>query len=144
MSRRLQPGTEELVAEEDVALHAIPGSDAPFIVPIRARAYARSGERLTIEWTSEGHPPLSHVTVAVTESLVIGLFEHRPPLTGPDAVGDPDRCGSTRVEVGELPAGLPALDRHSGEYLREGNDHPRPLRSSPSSTHPTVPTHRAT
>lgn len=28
------------------------------------------------------------------------------------------------VEVGDLPAGLPVLDRYSGEYLAEGNDHP--------------------
>lgn len=74
--------TEELVEEEEVDRHAIPGSASPFIIPARARAYARSGERLTIEWTSEGNPPLSHVTVTVTESLVIGLFEHQPPLAG--------------------------------------------------------------
>jgi hypothetical protein len=104
-------------------------SASPFIVPVRARAYACSGERLTIEWSSKSgleRNPLSHVTVAVTESLVIGLFEHRPPLTGPDAIGDP-MIGAARhvvVEVGDLPAGLPVLDRYSGEYLREGNDHP--------------------
>jgi hypothetical protein len=116
---------EELVEEEEVDRHAIPGSASPFIVPVRARAYARSGERLTIEWTSEGHPPLSHVTVAVTESLVVGLFEHRPPLTDPDAAGYPmiARGRHVVVEVGDLPADLPVLDRYSGEYLPEGNDH---------------------
>ncbi len=118
--------TGELVEEEEVDRHAIPGSASPFIVPVRARAYARSGERLTIEWTSEGNPPLSHVTVAVTESLVIGLFEHQPPLTGADAAGHPmiARGRHVVVEVGDLPAGLPVLDRYSGEYLPEGNDHP--------------------
>ena len=118
--------TEELVEEEDVDRHAIPGSASPFIVPVRARAYARSGERLTIEWTSEGTPPLSHVTVAVTESLAIGLFEHQPPLTGADAAGHPmiARGRHVVVEVGDVPAALPVLDRYSGEYLPEGNDHP--------------------
>jgi hypothetical protein len=120
---------EELVAEEEVELHAIPGSASPFIVPARARAYARSGERLTIEWTSEGSPPLAHVTVAVTESLVIGLFEHQPPLTGADAAGHPmiARARHVVVEIDDLPdlpARFPVLDRYSGEYLPEGNDHP--------------------
>jgi hypothetical protein len=117
---------EELVQEEEVDLHAIPGSASPFIVPVQARAYARSGERLTIEWTSEGRPPLSHVTVAVTESLVIGLFEHQPALTGPDAGGYPmiARGRHVVVEIGDLPAGMPVLDRYSGEYLPEGNEHP--------------------
>jgi hypothetical protein len=117
---------DERVHEEEVDLHAIPGSTSPFIVPVRARAYVRNGARLTIEWTSEGRPPLSHVTVAVTESLVIGLFEHRPPLTGPDAAGYPMIAVSRHVvvEVGDIPVGLPVLDRYSGEYLSEGNDHP--------------------
>jgi hypothetical protein len=48
--------TEELVAEEELDVHAMPGSAAPYIVPVRARAYARSGERLTIEWTSGSDP----------------------------------------------------------------------------------------
>ena len=82
--------TGELVAEEEVALHAIPGSAAPYIVPIRARAYARSGERLTVEWTTSGSYELAYVTVAVTDFLTIGLFERRPPLTGPNVEGDPD------------------------------------------------------
>lgn len=118
--------TQELLDEEEVDLHAIPGSATPFIVPVRARAFARSGERLTVEWTSEGRPPLSHVTVAVTDSLVIGLFEHRPPLTGPEAAGYPmiARSRHVAVEVGGLPAGLRVLDRYSGEYLPEGKDHP--------------------
>jgi hypothetical protein len=121
--------TEEIVAEEDVDRHAVPGSASPFIVPVRARAYARSGKRLTIEWTSEGHPPLSHVTVMVTESLVIGLFEHQPPLTGAAAAGHPmiARGRHAVVEVDDLPdlpARFPVLDRYSGEYLPEGNDHP--------------------
>ena len=59
--------TEELVEEEEVDRHAIPGSASPFIVPVRARAHARG----------------RHVV----------------------------------VEVGDLPAGLPVLDRYSGEYL---------------------------
>jgi hypothetical protein len=89
--------TEDLVEEEEVDLHAIPGSASPFIVPVPARAHARSGARLTIEWTSEGHPPLSHVSVEVTDSLVVGLFEHRRPLTGADAGRLPDdRGGSAR------------------------------------------------
>lgn len=115
--------TQERLDEEDVDLHAIPGAASPFIVPVPARAYARSGERLTIEWTSEGHPPLSHVTVAVTESLVIGLFEHRPPLTA--AAGYPmiARGRHVVVEIGDMPAGLPVLDQYSGEYLPEGNEH---------------------
>jgi hypothetical protein len=121
--------TEEIVAEEEVDRHAIPGSASPFILPMRARAYARSGERVTIEWISEGDPPLSHVTVAVTESLVIGLFEHQPPLTGADAAGHPmvARGRHVVVEVDDLPAlpaRFPVLDRYSGEYLPAGNDHP--------------------
>lgn len=116
---------EKRVQEEEVDLHAIPGSASPFIVPVRALAYARSEERLTIEWSS-GSAPLAHVTVAVTESVGIGLFEHRPPLTGPDATGDPivRERRHVVVEVGELPDSLPVLDRYSGEYLPEGNDHP--------------------
>jgi len=121
--------TREIVAEEEVGLHAIPGSASPFIVPARATAYARNGRRLTIEWTSEGNPPLSHVTVAVTESLVIGLFEHQPPLTGADAAGHPMIARGRHVvievdDLPELPARFPVLDRYSGEYLPEGNDHP--------------------
>jgi hypothetical protein len=74
------------------------------------------------------------VTVAVTESLVIGLFEHRPPLTGLDAAGYPmiARGRHVVVEVGDLPAGLPVLDRYSGEYLPEGNDHPEAAPLKPS------------
>jgi hypothetical protein len=66
------------------------------------------------------------VTVAVTESLVIGLFEHQPPLTGADAAGHPMvACGRhVVVEVDDPPARFPVLDRYSGEYLPEGNDHP--------------------
>jgi hypothetical protein len=66
------------------------------------------------------------VTVALTESLTIGLFEHRPPLTGPDATGDPMIAHGRHVvvDVGDVPAGSPVLDRYSGEYLPEGNDHP--------------------
>jgi hypothetical protein len=121
--------TRELVEEEEVDRHAIPGSASPFIVPARATAYARNGTRLTIEWTSEGNPPLSHVTVAVTESLVIGLFEHQPPLTGADAAGHPmiARGRHVVVEINDLPnlpARFPVLDQYSGEYLPEGNDHP--------------------
>ena len=125
--------TEELVEEEEVDRHAIPGSASPFIVPVRARAYTRRGERLTIEWTSEGNPPLSHVTVAVTESLVIGLFERRPPLTGADAAGHPmiARGRHVVIEVDDIPAGLPVLDRYSGEYLPEGNDHPETIAIKP-------------
>jgi hypothetical protein len=117
--------TDELIAEEELDVHAVPGSAAPYIVPVRARAYARSGERLTIEWTS-GSEPLAHVTVAVTESLTIGLFEHRSPLTGPDATGEPliRKSRHVVVDVGDLPAGLPVLDRYAGEYLPEGRDHP--------------------
>ncbi len=124
--------TEELVEEEDVDLHAIPGSASPFIVPARARAYARSGERLAIEWTSEGNPPLSHVTVALTESLVIGLFEHRSPLTGANAAGYPMIAQGRHVviELGDVPA-LPVLGRYSGEYLPEGNDHPETVAIKP-------------
>jgi hypothetical protein len=125
--------TEELVEEEEVDRHAIPGSASPFVVPVRGRAYARSGERLTIEWTSEGNPPLSHVTVAVTESLVIGVFEHRSPLSGAAASGYPmiARGRHVVVEIGDLPAGLPVLDRYSGEYLPEGNDHPESVPIKP-------------
>ena len=118
--------TEELVAEEEVALHAIPGSAAPYIVPIRARAYARSGQRVTVEWTTSGHYELAHVTVAVTDFLTIGLFEHRPPLTGPNVTGDPMIRKSRHVvlDLGDVPPGLPVLDRYSGERVPEGDDHP--------------------
>ena len=118
--------TEELVAEEEVALHAIPGSAAPYIVPIRVRAYSRSGERLTVEWTTSGHYELAHVTVAVTDSLTIGLFEHRPPLTGPNVTGDPMIRKSRHVvlDLGDVPPGLPVLDRYSGERVPEGKNHP--------------------
>jgi hypothetical protein len=117
--------TEELVAEEEVDLHAMPGSAAPYIVPVRACAYARSGQRLTIEWIS-GSDPLAHVTLTVTESLTIGLFEHRSPLTGPEATGDPmiAKRRHVVVELGDVPASLPVLDRYSGENLPQGNDHP--------------------
>jgi hypothetical protein len=117
---------EELVEEEEVDRHAIPGSDSPFIVPVQARAYARNGKRLTIEWTSEGGAALAHVTVAVTESLVIGLFEHQPPLTGADAALHPmiARGRHVVVEVDDLPARFAVLDRYSGEYLPEGSNHP--------------------
>ena len=117
--------TEELVAEEEVDLHAMPGSAAPYIVPMRARAHARSGERLTVEWTTSGHYALAHVTVAVTNVLVIGLFEHRPPLTGPNATGDPMIRKSRHVvlDLGDVPPDLPVLDRYSGERVPEGDDH---------------------
>jgi hypothetical protein len=64
--------------------------------------------------------------VAVTESLVIGLFEHQPPLTGADASGHPmiTRGRHVVVEVDDLPDRFPVLDRYSGEYLPEGHDHP--------------------
>jgi hypothetical protein len=118
--------TGELVAEEEVALHAIPGSATPYIVPIRARAYARSSERLTVEWTTSGHYELAHVTVEVTDFLTIGLFEHRPPLTGPDVEGDPMMRKSRHVvlDLGAVPPDLPVLDRYSGERVPGGNDHP--------------------
>jgi hypothetical protein len=117
--------TGELVAEEEVALHAIPGSAAPYIVPIRARAYARSGGRLTVEWTTSGSYELAHVTVEVTDALTIGLFEHRPPLTGPNVEGDPMILRSRHVvlDLGDVPLGLPVLDRYSGERVPEGDDH---------------------
>jgi hypothetical protein len=118
--------TGELVAEEEVALHSIPGSAAPFIVPIRARAYARSGGRLTVEWSTSGDYEVAHVTVEVTDFLTIGLFEHRWPLTGPNAIGDPMLRRSRHVvlDVGDAPPGLPVLDRYSGERVPEGKDHP--------------------
>jgi len=117
--------TEELVAEEEVALHAIPGSAAPYIVPIRARAYARSGEFLTVEWTTSGDYELAHVTVAVTDFLTIGLFEHQPPLTGPNVTADPMLRKSRHavLDVGDVPPGMPVLDRYSGERVPEGDDH---------------------
>lgn len=117
--------TEELDAEEEVDLHAIPGSAAPYIVPVRARAYARLGQRLTIEWITGGEL-LAHVTVAVTESLTIGLFEHRSPLTGPEATVEAlvRRHRHVVVDIGDAPASLPVLDRYSGEYLPERTDHP--------------------
>jgi hypothetical protein len=117
--------TEELVAEEEVAPHAIPGSAAAYIVPIRARAYARSGERLTVEWTTSGSYELAHVTVAVTDFLTVGLFEHRPPLTGPNVEGDPmiRRSRHLVLDLGDVPLGLPVLDRYSGERVPEGDDH---------------------
>ena len=118
--------TEELVAEEEVALHAIPGSAGPYIVPIRARAHARSGERLTVEWTTSGNYELAHVTLAVTDFLTIGLFEHRSPLTGPNVEGDPMILKSRHVvlDLGDVPLGLPVLDRYSGERVPGGDDHP--------------------
>jgi hypothetical protein len=118
--------TGELVGEEEVALHAVPGSAAPFIVPVRARAYARSGERLTVEWTTSGSYELAHVTVEVTDFVTIGVFEHRPPLTGPNVEGDPMIIRSRHVvlDVGDAPSGLPVLDRYSGERVPEGKDHP--------------------
>jgi hypothetical protein len=118
--------TGELVAEEEVALHGVPGSAAPYIVPIRARAYARSGERLTVEWTTSGDYELAHVAVEVTDFLTIGLFEHRWPLTGPNVTGDPmiRRSRHVVLDVGDAPPGLPVLDRYSGERVPEGKDHP--------------------
>ena len=64
------------------------------------------------------------MTVAVTESLTIGLFEHRPPLTGPEAAGQTLNRTHRRVvvDIGDAPS-LPVLDRYSGEYLPEGTDH---------------------
>lgn len=108
--------TEELMAEEEVDLQDIPGSAAPYVVPVQARAYARSGQRLTIEWIS-GRDPLAYVTLAVTESLTIGLFEHRSPLTGPEATGDPMIRAHRHVvgDIGDVPASLPVLDRYAGE-----------------------------
>jgi hypothetical protein len=66
------------------------------------------------------------VTVAVTESLVVGLLRtarRSPARTRP---APDDREGSPRrfAEVGDLPVDLPVLDRYSGEYLPQGNDHP--------------------
>jgi hypothetical protein len=118
--------TGELVAEEEVALHAIPGSAAPYIVPIRARAHARGGARLTVEWTTSGSYELAYVTVAVTDFLTIGLFEHRSPLTGPNAEADPMLLKSRHVvlDLGDVPLGLPVLDRYSGERVPEGDEHP--------------------
>lgn len=66
------------------------------------------------------------MTVAVTESLTIGLFEHRSPLTGPEATAEAlvRRHRYVVVDLGDAPAGLRVLDRYSGEYLPEGTDHP--------------------
>jgi hypothetical protein len=117
---------DEIVAEEEIDTHAVPGSAEPYVVPVRADTYTRQGRRLTIEWTS-GDDPLAHVSVAITESLTIGLFEHRPPLTGPQSSGDPliKRHHHVVLDIGDAPARLPVLDRYSGEYLREeGSEHP--------------------
>jgi len=137
MTLNVTPSTahaiNEIVAEEENDVHAVPGHDEPYVVPVRARTYTRRGRRLAIEWTS-GSDPLAHVSVAVTESLTIALFEHRPPLTGPQASGDPivRRDHHVVVDIGDAPAGLPVLDRYSGEYLPEGSDHPDTPPSPPS------------
>ena len=106
--------------EEEADLHAIPGNAAPYVVPVRARAFSRAGERLTIEWVS-GADPVADMTVSVTESLVIGVFEHRPPLTGPNATGEAlvRTHRQAVVDVGDAPLGLRVLDRYSGDYLPE-------------------------
>lgn len=64
--------------------------------------------------------------VAVTDFLTIGLFEHRSPLTGPNAEGDPMLLKSRHVvlDLGEVPPDLPVLDRYSGERVPEGDLHP--------------------
>src|SRR4051812_20571335 len=125
MTLNVTPSTaqsiDEWVAEEELDLHDMPGSAEPYVVPVRAQDYARNGSRLTIGWTSSGNEPLAHVSVSVTESLAVALFERRPPLTGPLASGDPMiKTGRhVVVDVGDVPAGLPVLDCYAGEYLSE-------------------------
>lgn len=90
----------------------MPGSAEPYVVPVRARSYARRAQGFTIAWTS-GNNPLAHVSVAITESLTIGLFEHRPPLTGPQASGEAlvRQDHHVVLEIDALPARFPVLDR---------------------------------
>jgi len=124
MTLNVTPSTaqtvEEWVAEEELDLHDMPGSAEPYTVPVRAQDYARNGSRLTIGWSS-GNEPLAHVSVSVTESLAVALFEHRPPLTGPLASADPMTKAGRHVvvDVGDVPAGLPVLDCYAGEYMSE-------------------------
>jgi len=108
-------------ADEALDTAALPGADAPFVVPVRATRYERSGRRLTVHWAS-ALDPVADVTVEVTESLVVGVFERRSPLLGPNAeTGELLIAGDRHavVDVGDAPAGLPVLDRYSGEYLAE-------------------------
>jgi hypothetical protein len=129
--------TEELVAEEEVALHAIPGSDAPFIVPIRARVRAKRraldgrvdhlGRLRARPCDGRGHG-LSDAGGPRDRARPtgIGLFEHRWPLTGPNVTGDPmiRKSRHVVVDVGDAPPCLPVLDRYSGQRVPEGKDHP--------------------
>src|SRR3954452_17051456 len=111
---------EEFVAEEELDLHRHAAE---------CRAVRRPGSRPRLPAQREApddrldlYRRPARPRVGQRDGVVtIALFEHRSPLTGPGASGDPMIARGRHVvlDVGEVPAGPPVLDRYAGEYLSE-------------------------